>query len=247
MSEPLLVQYFNALPEDALQGVEDLPTDRQGLVPTGRGPRATGGKARRRAVLHLFARKVKEKYTEGTLLRLAQAECPVARSAAVFALGQFGTLNCNDVLASVLHDLDADIAELASEALWRVWFRGDSTAASDDLYRIIRMTDSARAIASLDALIAANPEFAEAFNQRGLLHYRAGRFDLAAKDCMKAKQLNRHHFSAQASIGQCLLRLRRQPQALKAFRLALRINPRLDGVAATVRALENALGGEGLA
>jgi hypothetical protein len=39
--------------------------------------------------------------------------------------------------------------------------------------------------------------------------------------------------------------MRKHKAALKAFRAALKIHPHLDGVAATVRALENALGEEG--
>jgi hypothetical protein len=41
------------------------------------------------------------------------------------------------------------------------------------------------------------------------------------------------------------MQLRKHRAALKAFRAALRINPHLDGVADTVRALETALGEEG--
>ncbi|NBO93277.1 MAG: tetratricopeptide repeat protein [Planctomycetia bacterium] len=245
MTAPLLVEFFDALPEDALQGVEDLPADRQAMNPaTNSAPKATGGKAKRRAALHLFNQKVREKYTEGTLMRLAQADNLQIRKSAVFALGQVGTLAANQVLARILHDDDSDVADVASAALWRVWFRGDDTTASDELYRIVRLRDAEQAILALDALLAKADSFAEAYNQRAILMYRTGKFDRAAKDCARVIKLNPHHFGAQAGMGQCLLRLRRQPAALKAFRQALRINPRLDGVAATVRALENALGGE---
>jgi hypothetical protein len=39
--------------------------------------------------------------------------------------------------------------------------------------------------------------------------------------------------------------MRKHRASLKAFRHALRINPNMDGVAETIRALENALGEEG--
>ncbi len=39
--------------------------------------------------------------------------------------------------------------------------------------------------------------------------------------------------------------MRKHRAALKAFRNALRLNPHMDGVAETIRALENALGEEG--
>lgn len=246
MSTPLLVEFFDSLPEDALQGVEDLPADRQGVHGASQAaPKVTGGKARRRAALHLFNQKVREKYTEGTLMRLAQSECARVRKTAVFALGQVGTLESNDLLARSLHDLEDEIAQFAAAALWRVWFRGAETSASDELYRIVRLRDAEQSILALNALVEAAPTFAEAFNQRAILFYRTGQFDRSAKDCARAVKLNPHHFAAQAGMGQCLLRLRRQGAALKAFRVALRINPRLDGVAATVRALENALGEDG--
>jgi hypothetical protein len=41
------------------------------------------------------------------------------------------------------------------------------------------------------------------------------------------------------------MQMRKHRAALKAFKAALRINPHMDGVAETIRALENALGEEG--
>ncbi len=58
-------------------------------------------------------------------------------------------------------------------------------------------------------------------------------------------KLNPHHFGALAGLGQCYLQQRKNKAALKAFRAAMRINPNLDGVAETIRAIENALGEEG--
>ena len=245
MSAPLLVEFFEALPEDALQGIEDVPADRQMMQANGaKGTRATGGKAKRRAALHLFNQKVRERYLEGTLVRLSLAECPQARRAAVFALGQVGTLEANEHLARCLHDMDSDIAEMAAAAMWRVWFRGPGNALSDELYRILRLREMDQAILALNTLLEKAPEFAEAYYQRAVLFYRSSQFDLAARDCAQAVKLNPHHFAAQAGMGQCLLRLRRQGAALKAFRVALRIHPRMEGIAATVRALENALDDE---
>ncbi|MFQ3649005.1 MAG: tetratricopeptide repeat protein [Gemmataceae bacterium] len=245
MSAPLLVEFFEALPEDALQGIEDVPADRQMIQATAtKAPQATGGKAKRRAALHLFNQKVRERYLEGTLMRLSQSECPQSRRAAVFALGQVGTLQANESLARCLHDMDSEIAEMAAAAMWRVWFRGPGSVVSDELYRILRLRETDQAILALNSLIEKSPDYAEAYYQRAVLYYRSNQFDLAARDCAQTVKLNPHHFAAQAGMGHCLLRLRRQSAALKAFRVALRIHPRLEGIAATVRALENALGDE---
>jgi tetratricopeptide (TPR) repeat protein len=98
---------------------------------------------------------------------------------------------------------------------------------------------------SLNDLIRTAPGFAEAYNQRAILHFRLEQYDRSVADCQAVLRLNPHHFGAQAGLGQCYLRLRRHRAALRAFRVALRINPHLDGIAETVRALENALGEEG--
>jgi tetratricopeptide (TPR) repeat protein len=247
MSDPLLIEYFNALPEDALRGGLDWPT----VGPLGEKepgqvePARTGGKARRRAAIHVFCKQVQERYLEGTLLRLLGAEEPAHRRAAAFALGLVGSPTVNPALAGRLHDSDEEVARLAAEALWALWFRGDDPAHSDELYKILRGRDRPRALHALDGLIAKAPRFAEAYNQRAILHFRLEHYDRAAADCEAALRLNPHHFGAQAGLGQCLLRLRKNRAALRALRNALRINPRLDGIAETVRALENTLGDEG--
>lgn len=246
MSAPLLVEFFHALPEDALQGGLDWPTSLTIDEPSPYSPPPkTGGKARRRAAVHVFCKQVQERYLEGTLLRLLESDDPQVRRAAVYALGLLGSPEVNDALAERLRDEDEAVARMAAESLWTLWFRGDDPAHSDALYRTLRTRDREKALASLDALIAKAPRFAEALNQRAILHFRMERYDRAAADCEAVLRLNPKHFGAQAGLGQCLLRLRRQRAALKAFRIALRINPHLDSIAEMVKALENKPGEDG--
>lgn len=248
MSVPLLVEFYNALPEDALRGGLDWPTtptitNRE--VGRAREGKRVGGKARRRAAIHVFRKQVQERYLEGTLLRLVRMGSVAGRRAAVFALGLLGSPAVNDRLAAALLDEDDEVARLASEALWTLWFRGETAEHSNELYRILRLRDRHEALTALDELIRQAPRFAEAYNQRAILHFRLERYDRSAADCEAALRLNPYHFAAQAGLGQCLLRLRKQGIALRAFQAALRINPRLDGIAEMVRTLENALGDEG--
>jgi tetratricopeptide (TPR) repeat protein len=113
------------------------------------------------------------------------------------------------------------------------------------LQRLSRLRDREKALAGLDALVQKAPNFAEAFNQRAIVTFRLKQFDRSIADCEKALQLNPYHFGAQAGMAQCYLQLRKHKAALKAFRHALRINPTMEGIAETIRALENALGEEG--
>ena len=241
MNSPLLVEFFNALPDAALEGSLDWPISQytREKASTTAETRTTG-KARRRAAIHIFCKQVRQRYTEGTLLRVLHGGDTTARRAAVFALGLLGSPAVNAFLADRLHD-EEEVARLASEAMWSLWFRGESSSHSDELYRILRLRDSEQAIAALDDLIERAPGFPEAFNQRAILYFQLGQFALSARDCTTTLQLEPHHFGAQAGLGQCLLRLRRPRAALRSFLLALRINPRLEGIAGTVKALEIAL------
>src|SRR4051794_7038521 len=100
MSAPLLVEFFLALPEEAVRETPGLPVQRpyEETEETPRKP-AAGGKARRRAAIHVFCKKVQERYTEGTLLRLLQIGDVVTRRAVAFALGLFGSPAVSEALA----------------------------------------------------------------------------------------------------------------------------------------------------
>jgi tetratricopeptide (TPR) repeat protein len=246
MSLPLLVEFCQQLPERPLRGPGILPFEAEADAPTGEQVRpASGGKARWRAALDGFKKQAAERYNEGTLLRLLQSPEPLSRRAAAFTLGLVGSMGATPALAALLHDTDAEACALAAEALWALWFHADNSANNDDLARLAKVRDREKALAGLDEVVRQAPAFAEAYHQRAVAAFRLEQVEKAAGDCQKALELNAHHFGAQAGLGRCLLHLRRHRAALKAFRAALRINPHLDSVAETVRALENALGEEG--
>src|SRR5205807_5387007 len=115
-----------------------------------------------------------ERYSEGTLLRLLQVGDVLGRRAAVYSLGLMGSPGVNEPLAVCLHDEDEEVARLASDALGAVWFRGDNAAQSDELHRLVRQDDLQKLLAALDDLVGRAPQFAEVFNQRGLVHFRLG-------------------------------------------------------------------------
>ena len=154
-------------------------------------------------------------------------------------------MEANAAVAACLKDDDAEARRTAAEALWALWFRADDMENNRELQRLVRLRDRDKALAGLDALVQKCPRFAEAYNQRAILLFRLKEFERSIADCEKALLLNPCHFGAQAGMAQCYMQLRKHKAALRAFRAALRINPDLDGVAETIRALENALGEEG--
>jgi tetratricopeptide (TPR) repeat protein len=188
-----------------------------------------------------FRSNVRKRYSEGTLQRLLDSPSSEMRQAAVVALGMVGRMQSNAVLAARLHDLDEQVARLAADALWDIWFRGSSEQHNRNLRLIIQLPDFQQALAGLDDLIRQAPDFAEAYNQRAILLHRRGEFLRALHDCESALRLNPFHFGAQSGMAQCYLKLGKPRAALRAFRLALQINPALPGVMETVHSLEERL------
>ncbi len=223
MSNSLLVEFYHQIPEG-----------RAGAKP----------KLTRKEAIAAFKHRVAERYTEGTLLRVLEHGDNESRRAALLALGLLGTMNACPGLAARLRDEDREIAQMAADTLWTLWFRGDSPDHNEELRRLVRLRDREKALAGLDSLIRRAPNFAEAYNQRAIIYFRLKQFERSIADCEKALEINPYHFGAQAGLGQCCLQMRKHRAALKAFRNALRINPNMDGVAETIRALENALGEE---
>jgi tetratricopeptide (TPR) repeat protein len=195
-----------------------------------------------RSALVRFLRQVESNYTEATLERLLNSPDPVCRRAAVVALGLVGTTAVNAAVAARLHDSDPLVRQLASDALWAVWFRGQRPELGQELQRIVGKSDSRTMLRELDALVLRACDYAEAYNQRAILYYRLGEFRRSVTDCEATLRLNPHHFGAAAGMAQCYLKLNKPRAALRAFRTALEINPNLDDVEAAVRALEEALG-----
>jgi tetratricopeptide (TPR) repeat protein len=223
----LLVEYYNELPEP-------------------HGPNLKGWETRLRRALDKFRQKVAGRYTEGTLHRLLHSTDVLTRRATMLALGLTGTIKTsNAAVAAMLHDDDRGVRQLAADALWSLWFRGDTDGHNRELQRLVGLRDNRKKQVGLDSLIGKVPEFAEAYNQRAILYFQSEDWQKSIADCERVLQLNPFHFGAAAGMGRCYMELGKHRQALKAFRNALRINPGLEEVKEAIRALENALGEEG--
>lgn len=225
MSTPLLVELFDRLPPLH-------PGDDEELWAAGV-----------RGAMQEFRSAVRGRYTEGTLQRLLGSADAKARRAAVLALGLIGTMDSNAAVAGVLGDEDPLVQRFASDALWELWFRGGTAEQNRALQQAVRKADGqpAAARSAFDDLIARAPGFAEAYNQRAVWFFKRGEFARAVEDCEAVLRLNPFHFGAAAGMGQCYLKLKKPRAALRAFRLAVQINPTFDHLRDTIRALEEAL------
>jgi tetratricopeptide (TPR) repeat protein len=228
VGKALLVEYYSELPRRR---------------PGDENPQAWA--ARLQQGLEKFKAQVEARYTEGTLQRLLDSSDVRARRAAVLALGMLGSMKSNKLVARMLRDEDRTVQQLATDAAWSLWFRAGSEDEAQELRRLMRTQDPTKAVAGLTVLIKKAPRFAEAYNQRAILHFRLEDYQKSIADCERVLKLNPVHFGAQAGMAQCYMKLQKPRAALRAFRAALRINPHLDGVEETIHFLEDALGEEG--
>lgn len=229
MTRPLLLTLYQALPA---RNEEEAPAQ---WAP------------RLRAALTRFKRNVGARYSEATLGRLLSNPDPEVRQAAVLALGMLGTMDVNRSLADRLHDSDHRVRAMAGEALWSLWFRADTTDNNHELKRLMnREFDESSAdaiLAGYESLIQKAPRFAEAFNQRAILHFRLGNYGDSLADCERVLKLNPHHFGASSGMAQSYMKLKKYRAALRCYRRALRINPGLDSIRQAIESLEQMLGG----
>lgn len=200
-----------------------------------------------REPLRQFEKRISKRYTETTLQRMLTFDGLEIRRAAILGLSLIGTMESNEALAQVLLDEDDVIALDASEAIWKLWFRGGSPSQNDELQRLLNCLDFQDTVAGLDALIRQNSSFAEVYNQRAIIAFRRGDFTKAIADCRRVLELNPYHYGAHAGMGQSYLKLNLLHAALRAFQQALEVNPRLDDLADTIEALQHAIEENGTA
>ncbi|MBI3406754.1 MAG: HEAT repeat domain-containing protein [Planctomycetes bacterium] len=231
MREPLLLDFFQALPD---RRQEDSPREIAQRIRRG---------------LNRFKKAVEARYSQATLERLLVAPDAEIRQAAVLALGLIGNFDVNALLAARLHDEDPTVRELCADALWSIWFRADTQENNMELQRLMQLRvkpDTALVVlAGYDALIRRSARFAEAYNQRAIVFFRLRDYAKSVADCEKTLRINPFHFGAASGLAQSFMKQKRLRAALRAYRRANRINPNLDGVQQMIESLERMLGEKG--
>jgi Flp pilus assembly protein TadD len=190
-----------------------------------------------------FSSDVVSNFGDATLLKLLRSGSTDERRAAAYALGAVGKFESNLALARGLKDSDVVVRSMTDRALRAVWFRADTPENNERLRKIMTAIELERFDQALDFandLIARAPGFAEAWNQRAIIHFFNGRTGESISDCRKTIELNPVHLGALAGLGQCHLRMGDRAAALGVFRRALEINPFDQSLKATVDALQAA-------
>lgn len=164
---------------------------------------------------------------------LFTAENADARKVAAFAFGLVGKKCCVNKLATLLHDRDPMVHQMAEHALWSVWLRSGSCEANHEVFRgtrALNRRDFDHALTHFNRAIELDPSFAEAYNQRAIVLYLQEQYAASVEDCHHTVSRMPCHFGAWAGMGHGYAHLGRCEEAIRSYEKALEINPRLEGV-----------------
>jgi tetratricopeptide (TPR) repeat protein len=127
-----------------------------------------------------------------------------------------------------LKNSDPQVHEQATHELWEIWFWQKGLDGLKRLQRSQDLLDAGEFEAAksiLNDLIERQPDFAEAWNRRAVLHYTQQNFEQARKDCEAVLNLVPFHFGALHGLGLCYASLGNYREAIHAFRAALEVQP----------------------
>ncbi len=191
-----------------------------------------------------FVRGVAGTYAKGTLSRLALSENIETRRAGVLALNYLGDYEENVLFGRLLHDEDRIVRLLAETGIKSLWIRAEDEQQRQKLCAVIRLVAFhfyEEAIESANILIAESPNYAEAWNQRGVAFFALKKFEETIQDARMTLELNPYHFGAATGMGYAQMQLDRWDEAIESFQHALEINPNLHHIRGTVAQIERVM------
>lgn len=162
----------------------------------------------------------------------------------VEGLGLVGTeAHCGRLIPLLAHK-NSIVADAAEDALWRIWMRCNSGAVREQLAAAIGLMDQGRfeeALDLLEPLAQAEPTCTEAHHQLGIAYHALERPEKAQAAYERAVTLNPCHFAARAALGHLCVERGDYDGALRHYREAITMNPRLSEIREIVPKLEAAL------
>ncbi|MGB3295358.1 MAG: tetratricopeptide repeat protein [Phormidesmis sp.] len=131
------------------------------------------------------------------------------------------------LLADLKH-ANTSVRDRASSRLWQLWFHQKGVYGVQQLMQaqsLLEAGELSQAEALLSEVVQAQPDFAEAWNRRAVLHYTQHNYWRAIADCQKVVQLVPYHFGALHGLGLCHSAVGNYTAAIQAFRQALDVQP----------------------
>ena len=191
-----------------------------------------------------LAGEVHQRWSEEQICTLLQSTDVDARRVAALVIGLIGEVQHSGCLARGLHDSDPKVSEMAEHGLWSIWFRRCPPQACETFHEALEALEHEqfdRAVALFDEVIAQDPDFAEAYNQKAIALFLDGHYDESIAMCREALERCPSHFGAMAGMGHGFAHLQQWDKALRCYRKALSINPTMSAIASAIERLESCL------
>ncbi len=118
--------------------------------------------------------------------------------------------------------------QAAEDAIRRFWFKGPTNEITSKLNMAIRARrfyNFEKAVKIINSIIAANPEYFEAYNQRAFVYFLQEKYDKALEDVALTLGRGPKHFAAMAGKAIIFLRQGRLELARRALLRAVEIHP----------------------
>ncbi|MFM7318500.1 MAG: tetratricopeptide repeat protein [bacterium] len=191
-----------------------------------------------------FTQNLLARYSEATLLKLIGSTDVEVRRASVLSLGLIGGAESVSPVGKTMQDKDSVVRQIAENGLWGIWFRASTPENNRELMAIRELVGEERldeAQKRLDTLIKKAPDYAEAWNQRAIVHYARGDYEKSVADCREVVKRNPYHYGALSGMGQCLIRQNKLSEAQQVFTDLLKIQPFNEAIKVTIENLQRGL------
>ncbi len=138
-------------------------------------------------------------------------------------------------------------AQRIAASIARVWLQSDSDTANLLMQRALVSMQARQyplALSLFDKLVAVEPDWAEAWNQRATTRFLTGDMDGAMADVSRVMKLEPRHFGALAGMGMILQGAGLEKSALEIFKKALAIYPLAPDIQKLVEKLTREVDGQ---
>lgn len=163
--------------------------------------------------------------------------CSAALLASAHGLADQNDPRLEELFQKLQAATDVTEAIPTEDLIWQIWIEHDDASIQNQMLRGIEQTnagDLQGALATYDRLVAAAPDFAEAWNKRATIHWLLGNHEASEADIVKTLQLEPFHFGALSGRGLVLLSQGRFAEARSAFSRALEVHPNMPSVRANL-------------
>lgn len=188
----------------------------------------------------LLAAQHTEWYKERLFAKLVTGDTEEATVAAF----DLAWLNGERQLVRALQEPSPGVREIAERFLRDLYNKAEGRDACRRLMEAQDAMEAGReteALASLDALIADHPRFAEAWNRRAILHWQAHRYAAAMNDVQKVVKLAPLHIGAWHGMAECAMSMGDYQTAKRALQVVLGIAPHSESAREMLEECEQVL------